>query len=90
LQDYGLRALTNHFEELLVLDRDRLPEGSDFRTGVPQAHQCHTLLLAGLLQVKEWFPGLKEKEIAVELGGNLQRLHPFACPRQRHWRGPYG
>jgi flavin-dependent dehydrogenase len=59
------RGLTDHFEEVLVLDRDRLSEGSDFRAGVPQAHQFHTLLLAGLRQMKEWFPGLEEELIAA-------------------------
>ena len=59
------RALTDHFEEVLVLDRDPLPEGPDFRTGVPQAYQYHTLLLAGLRQMREWFPGLEEELIAA-------------------------
>jgi 2-polyprenyl-6-methoxyphenol hydroxylase-like FAD-dependent oxidoreductase len=59
------RALSDHFEEILVLERDRLPDGSEFRAGVPQAHQFHSLLLAGLQQMKEWFPGLEEELIAA-------------------------
>jgi 2-polyprenyl-6-methoxyphenol hydroxylase-like FAD-dependent oxidoreductase len=59
------RALADHFEEVQVLERDHLPEGTDFRAGVPQAYQFHTLLLAGLRQMKEWFPGLEEELIAA-------------------------
>jgi flavin-dependent dehydrogenase len=59
------RALADYFEEVLVLERDRLPEGTDSRAGVPQAHQFHTLLLAGLRQMKEWFPGLEEELISA-------------------------
>ena len=57
------RALTDHFEEVWILERDRLPEGPEFRPGVPQARQFHGLLEAGLRQMKQWFPGLVEELI---------------------------
>src|SRR5262245_45196637 len=59
------RALIDHFDEVWILDRDRLPEGSEFRSGVPQARQFHGLLEAGLRQLKEWFPGLTEELVAA-------------------------
>jgi 2-polyprenyl-6-methoxyphenol hydroxylase-like FAD-dependent oxidoreductase len=62
---WTVRALTDLFEEVLVLERDVLPEGAEFRPGVPQARQFHSLLLSGLLQMKEWFPGLDEELIAA-------------------------
>ena len=59
------RALSDHFEEVLVLERDHLPEGPEFRPGAPQIRQFHTLLLSGLQQMCEWFPGLDEELIAA-------------------------
>ena len=59
------RALIDHFEEVVVLERDHLPEGADFRSGAPQARQYHGLLKAGLQQLQAWFPGLKEELVAA-------------------------
>ena len=57
------RALIDHFDEVLVLERDQLPEGSDYRSGAPQARQYHGLLRSGLQQLQVWFPGLDEELI---------------------------
>src|SRR5688572_29478015 len=59
------RALIDHFDEVLVLERDHLPEGPEHRPGAPQVRQFHTLLQSGLQQMKEWFPGLEEELIAA-------------------------
>ncbi len=59
------RALIDHFEEVLILERDQLPEAPDYRSGAPQARQFHTLLQSGLQQMKEWFPGLAEELISA-------------------------
>ena len=59
------RALIDHFEEVWVIERDHLPEGPEFRSGAPQVRQFHTLLQSGLLQMREWFPGLEEELIAA-------------------------
>lgn len=59
------RALSDHFDEVIVLERDRLPEGAEYRPGAPQARHFHTLLQAGLEQMRRWFPGLEEELIAA-------------------------
>lgn len=59
------RALIDHFDEVVLLERDHLPEGPDYRSGVPQNRQYHTLLESGLQQMKEWFPGLDEELISA-------------------------
>jgi 2-polyprenyl-6-methoxyphenol hydroxylase-like FAD-dependent oxidoreductase len=59
------RALVDHFDEVLLLERDHLPEGPEFRSGAPQVRQYHTLLQAGLDQMRRWFPGLEEELIAA-------------------------
>lgn len=59
------RVLADHFDQVLVLDRDVLPQGSDPRPGVPQARQYHILLLRGLQILRELFPGIEEELIAA-------------------------
>lgn len=81
------RALTDHFEEVLVVERDQLPEGPEYRSGAPQARQYHTLLESGLRQMKEWFPGLDEELIAAgavpyDVIGDLHlRVQDYWFPR---------
>jgi 2-polyprenyl-6-methoxyphenol hydroxylase-like FAD-dependent oxidoreductase len=55
------RALADHFEQVVLIERDVLPGGAEFRPGVPQARQFHGLLLGGLRQMQTWFPGLDEE-----------------------------
>ena len=62
---WAARALIDHFEEVWLIERDHLPEGTDFRSGAPQARQYHTLLESGLRQMREWFPGLDEELISA-------------------------
>ena len=59
------RALIDHFDEVLVFERDHLPDGPEHRPGAPQVRQFHTLLQSGLQQMKQWFPGLEEELIAA-------------------------
>ena len=71
------RALANHFDEVLILERDHLPDGPEYRSGAPQARQFHTLLLSGKQQMQIWFPGLEEELISAgaipyDLTGDIQ------------------
>ena len=59
------RVLADHFDQVLVLDRDILPQGSGPRPGVPQARQYHILLLRGLQILRDLFPGIEEELIAA-------------------------
>jgi 2-polyprenyl-6-methoxyphenol hydroxylase-like FAD-dependent oxidoreductase len=59
------RVLADHFDRVLVLDRDFLPEGADPRPGVPQARQYHILLLRGLQLLRRDFPGAEEELLAA-------------------------
>lgn len=52
------RVLTDHFEDVFVVDRDDLPSGPCPRTRVPQGKQPHLLLNAGSRLLETWFPGL--------------------------------
>ncbi|SDT66269.1 NAD(P)/FAD-dependent oxidoreductase [Actinoplanes derwentensis] len=51
------RALSDRFERVTVLDRDRFPEVAAARRGVPQSRQAHVLLAKGAAALGEMFPG---------------------------------
>lgn len=57
-------ALADFFENVLVLDRDELPEAAVPRAGVPQGRQLHALLGGGLQALESLFPGF-ERRIAA-------------------------
>jgi 2-polyprenyl-6-methoxyphenol hydroxylase-like FAD-dependent oxidoreductase len=51
------RALSDRFRQVLILDRDELPNGATPRSGVPQDKQPHGLLRGGLEALEQLFPG---------------------------------
>jgi len=51
------RALSDYFDEVLILDRDELPDEITPRPGVPQGKQPHALLGGGLKALENLFPG---------------------------------
>lgn len=59
------RVLAGHFGRVTVLERDALPEGPEFRGGVPQARHLHSLATKGSEVLEEMFPGL-DGELADE------------------------
>ena len=54
------RALSTRFEQVTVLERDRLPENPEPRKGVPQGRHAHALLAAGLNSLESLFPGMTQ------------------------------
>jgi len=58
------RVLTDYFEQVTIIDRDRLPTQPEFRQGTPQAHHGHVLLKRGQTILEQLFPGL-EAELAA-------------------------
>ena len=52
------RVLAPRFGEVVVLDRDDLPDSPGPRSRVPQDRHPHLLLHAGATILLEWFPGL--------------------------------
>jgi len=54
------RVLADHFERVLVLERDALPADPLDRHGVPQGRHVHALLAGGQRALSELFPGLEE------------------------------
>ncbi len=61
------RALSDHFREVVLIDRDRFPRSvPEHRRGVPQSWHIHNLTLRGQRELEELFPGFVAA--AVRLG----------------------
>jgi 2-polyprenyl-6-methoxyphenol hydroxylase-like FAD-dependent oxidoreductase len=86
------RALADHAESVVVLERDHLPEGVGPRGRVPQGHHLHLLLSAGLDLLRDWFPGLEEELEslgAVRVDGTGAWVHQGGAYRARgDWGRP--
>jgi 2-polyprenyl-6-methoxyphenol hydroxylase-like FAD-dependent oxidoreductase len=52
------RVLADVFDRVLVLERDALPDGPEFRSDVPQGRHVHVLLARGQSICEELLPGL--------------------------------
>ncbi len=52
------RVLADHVGEVVVLDRDVLPDEPMCRRGIPQGRHLHTLLPGGFDIASRYFPGL--------------------------------
>jgi hypothetical protein len=52
------RVLSDHFDNVTVLERDRFPEAPDARKGLPQGRHAHALLEGGLGALERLLPGL--------------------------------
>jgi len=59
------RVLSDHAEEVLVIERDDSGESAQPRPGVPQGTQVHALLPAGQAQLDRWFPGFTAESVAA-------------------------
>jgi 2-polyprenyl-6-methoxyphenol hydroxylase-like FAD-dependent oxidoreductase len=53
-------ALADHFDQVVVLERDALPRESAYRVGTPQARHVHALLVSGRRALGELFPGFEQ------------------------------
>jgi len=59
------RVLSDHFDQVTVIERDRLPDGPAPRPGVPQARHLHALLPRGCRILEELFPGFGQEILAA-------------------------
>jgi 2-polyprenyl-6-methoxyphenol hydroxylase-like FAD-dependent oxidoreductase len=53
-------ALADHFEQVIVLERDTLPHDAVHRAGTPQAKHVHALLGGGQRALGDLFPGFEQ------------------------------
>lgn len=86
------RVLSDHFDEVRILERDRYPDSSDMRSGVPQSRHVHLLLLRGKQILERLFPALTRElvrsgAVTVRMGDELAVL-TYHGWRVRHAGGP--
>jgi 2-polyprenyl-6-methoxyphenol hydroxylase-like FAD-dependent oxidoreductase len=58
-------VLAKHFDRVTMIERDRLPDGPQFRKGVPQGRHIHVLLASGARLIEDFFPGLSDELAAA-------------------------
>ncbi len=84
----GARVLADQFEEVIVLERDPVPDGPEARKGVPQGSHAHGLLDAGLQVIDSLFPGLV-KEMYAEGGERMDMGRDAAWYTSGSWKPRY-
>ena len=52
------RVLSDHFEQVTIIERDRLTRDAEPRKGIPQGRHVHGLLARGAAIMGEYFPDL--------------------------------
>ena len=78
---FSARVLSEHFDEVIVLDRDTEPTTADPRGTVPQGHHFHVLLPGGLDAMTTWFPGFVDDlvdtgSVEMQLGRDFYAYTP--------------
>jgi 2-polyprenyl-6-methoxyphenol hydroxylase-like FAD-dependent oxidoreductase len=86
------RALADHAESVVVLEREHLPQAVGPRGRVPQGRHLHLLLSAGLDLLRDWFPGIEDElegHGAVRVDGTGAWVHQGGAYRARgDWGRP--
>jgi len=54
------RVLSERFDEVVIIERDNVPDEAIARNGVPQGRHLHLLLARGQQVMEELFPGLSD------------------------------
>jgi 2-polyprenyl-6-methoxyphenol hydroxylase-like FAD-dependent oxidoreductase len=65
----GARAIATHFDTVLVLERDTLPETPAPRRTTPQSHHVHVLLKGGENAIERFLPGFRAD---IEASGSVR------------------
>ncbi|UCM87584.1 FAD-dependent oxidoreductase [Streptomyces marincola] len=61
---FAARVLSDHFAEVVVVDRDEISGVTEPRRGVPQGRQVHGLQARGQIILEELFPGITKQIVA--------------------------
>ncbi|MGK0224936.1 MAG: 2-polyprenyl-6-methoxyphenol hydroxylase-like FAD-dependent oxidoreductase [Limisphaerales bacterium] len=75
------KVLVDHYDRVVLLERDKYPDGVGGRRGVPQSKMFHTLLERGRREIEDIFPGfhkmLDERKMPkVAFGFNCALMTP--------------
>jgi len=56
--------LADEYADVVIVERDQLPSGTEHRKGVPHSHHVHAMLPSGVRVIEELLPGVTEQLIA--------------------------
>lgn len=59
------RVLHDVVDEVVIIERDQLPHGPEFRGGAPQTSHPHAMLEAGRATLEDLFPGFSDDVLAA-------------------------
>ncbi|MEV6931021.1 FAD-dependent oxidoreductase [Dactylosporangium sp. NPDC051485] len=76
-------VLARRVDAVTVVDRDKLPDGPEFRKGVPQARHAHLLMSGGARVIERLLPGVTDRLLA-------EGAHRVGVPEQVVWLTAYG
>ncbi|MGH4033370.1 NAD(P)/FAD-dependent oxidoreductase [Actinomycetota bacterium Odt1-20B] len=62
---FAARVLSDAYDEVVVIERDGLPDGAAPRRRVPQGRHVHGLLARGHQVIEELFPGVTDQFVAA-------------------------
>jgi 2-polyprenyl-6-methoxyphenol hydroxylase-like FAD-dependent oxidoreductase len=81
------RVLSDHFDQVTIIEKDKINDGPESRKGQPQARHLHGLLARGLQIMTHYFPDLLESLEAggatVNYIGKNMRWHCYGGYRKR-------
>ena len=77
------RVLSDHFDDVTLLERDDFPETPASRKGLPQGRHVHVLLAGGRRVMEGLLPGLTDD--LIRAGAD-----PMDATQDVEWMGPYG
>jgi 2-polyprenyl-6-methoxyphenol hydroxylase-like FAD-dependent oxidoreductase len=77
------RVLSDHFDEVTVIERDALDGSGEFRKGVPQARHAHVVYPTALALLEQLFPGFRDELVR---GGSVS-VDASADVLWWHWGG---
>ena len=58
------RALSDAYQEVIIVERDELQESTGHRRGVPQGRHAHAILASGLETLEDFFPGIFDELVS--------------------------
>lgn len=77
------RVLSDYFERVTVIERDRYPQDAAARKGVPQANHVHVLMKGGQIILEQLFGGLQKELVAAG-------AHILEMASETAWLNPAG
>jgi 2-polyprenyl-6-methoxyphenol hydroxylase-like FAD-dependent oxidoreductase len=87
-------VLASRYQDVVVVDRDALPDEATPRHGVPQGAHAHGILASGIRELEKLLPGLVDDlvaggAVAVDYGRDL-KMYQFGAYRLQYDSGLVG